>query len=369
MTPRPTVMLYNEHFATAGGGERSTFDLAQALDDLGFDVLFAFDSESEIKTDSLLSAFGIEPRPNWQFLRFSRSGELHAFLKEERIDLFVNHSFGSFLPKPCKSGLYVVMFPQTATKEKTRQLRTYERILCNSSFTEYYVKRRWGQDLPLAVLHPPISSIHFVQPPVDFCEKERLILSIGRFNVFGHSKRQLEVIRAFCDSIRQGVIDDSWRLVVAGHMNSSPETEDYLAQCRLCAEGYPVEILTNVSIDALCAFYRRASYLWQFTGLEYGFGSYPERCEHLGLVSLDSFAYGVLPIVYERSGIVDAIDHGKNGYLFGTLDELRQIMRVSARSFGSAMHCRQFTWSRESAANYNFANFRQRLRDLLPTGV
>ena len=68
-------------------------------------------------------------------------------------------------------------------------------------------------------------------------------------------------------------------MVVAGYVNESPENNAYVDQCRAAAQDSNVEIRTNATLDSLQSLYRRASCLWQFTGIQLGFGKQPERCQ------------------------------------------------------------------------------------------
>ena len=358
------ALIYNNYFETLGGGERSSLDLARALGLLGFEVTLACAQKCAVSGEQLCRAFGLTDAPPWPLLEFESEDALGEHTASTGYDVFVNHTSCSFMPNRAKFGIYMAMFPYESPPAGMPALRSYQVIACNSPFTRNYVSRRWGRDLHVAVAPPPISEIH-AQNKAVFERKELLIINIGRFNVFGHNKCQLEAIRAFRSFAEDGTLDESWRLVVAGHVNESPETLEYLEQCRREAHGAPIEVRTNITLEDLRDYYERASAVWQFTGIGLPFGEKPGLCEHLGLVALDGFAYGTAPVAYHRGGMTYFIKHGFNGYTFADQEELGQIMRFMGHSFGTDIHRRLFNYTRESVQYFTFDVFKNRFAKLL----
>jgi glycosyltransferase involved in cell wall biosynthesis len=358
-------MLYNNYLATAGGGERSSLHFASALSDLGYSITFAVDQAVGLRLDDVMRPFGIEAREEWSLREYRGIGELYHSVINDGFEVFVNHTYNSFARNYAPIGFYSAMFPSPIGAAERECLGTYRNILCISSFTEQYVRRYWGEDLSTDILVPPISELHFERPEAGVAGKERLILCVGRFNVFGHNKNQLEAIRAFRSFIDGGILGRDWRLVIVGHINPNPETLDYVARCRALAEGYPIEIFTNLPLSELQSLYRRASYLWQLTGLGLDFGETPELCEHLGLVALDCFPYGVLPIAYQRTGVNSIIEEGRSGYTFANVEDLGTIMQQADSSFGTSFHEFQAECARRAGQRHTFSAYREQLEKLL----
>ena len=366
---RPRALIYNNYFHTAGGGERSTLDLALALDNLGFDVTLATAQLTDVCMEKLKASFGIPKSYNWPLKQYLSEVELAEAVRTENIELFVNHTFCSYMANPAPLGWYMVMFPYPNTADELQRLGSYQLIACNSHFTREYVHTRWAANLPTAVLAPPISETHISRNPVSLWEKEKLILTLGRFNVKGHNKCQLEAIQEFVKLSKQGVLDSEWRMVVAGYVNESPENNAYVDQCRAAAQDSNVEIRTNATLDSLQSLYRRASCLWQFTGIQLGFGKQPERCEHLGLVALDCYCYGVIPVVYHRGGMTHIVDHGSSGYCFADSDELKDVMSLLSSQFGKAFHQRLFVNCLQQADAHSFPAFKDSIENQLRQGM
>ena len=99
-------------------------------------------------------------------------------------------------------------------------LTTYQQIVSISEFTRRWVWRRWGRQS------------HVIHPPVAFTtageKKEPVILSVGRFfdESFGHSKKQLELVRAFRALVTGGLT--GWELHLVGGCQQSHT--DYLTR-------------------------------------------------------------------------------------------------------------------------------------------
>lgn len=364
----PKVLLYDNYFETAGGGERCCLDIASAFASLGFEVELATASSASFVLEEVRGCFGLKEGESWPLRRLADEEELFRYAAAERFDVFVNHTFCSFMPNPAPLGVYMVMFPAPCPPEKRGFLSTYHCFPCCSAFSEQYVRTWWGEELPTSVLIPPISAAHFKQPPVQLREKEKLILNVGRFNVFGHNKCQLEAIKNFVRLIEDDVLDQSWRLIVAGRINPSPETEDYVGKCREAAAGANVQIRTNVSFADLCSLYRKASMLWQFTGCGLEFGVKPEHCEHLGLVSLDCFVYGTIPVVYHRGGMNQILEYGRDGFSFQDYTELRSVMEFFAPRFQGAAHLQLYQAALQKSKCFSFAAFKDKIAVLAGLG-
>jgi glycosyltransferase involved in cell wall biosynthesis len=352
------AFVYNCYFDTGGGGERSTLDFAAALDELGYEVSLVSTRRNNATLDSLRSSFGVDERFNWAMRTFSSEKAMAQAVRDEQVDVFVNHTFSSYLPNPAPIGIYVVMFPLPTLPSNIQALLSYSTLCCISEFTEQYVKTFWYDKLKTEIIYPPISSAHQKGDVGTFSTKERIVLQIGRFNVEGHSKCQLEAIETFCQLRRDNILGAEWKLRVVGRVNSGLHNERYIERCRDAIQGADVELLTNASLAAIRDLYRRAACLWQFTGFGLDYGAAPQYCEHLGLVAMDCFSYGTVPIIYQRGGMVPLIRHGENGFTFGTVSELKEIMEVIANSFGRIEHRTWYEQSKASADRLSFTEYR-----------
>ncbi len=364
---RARAIVFNNYFQTAGGGERSSLDHASALSHLGYEIILATTQPIDMTLQQIVEPFGIEVTDTWSLKEFNGVGEMQDFIRQEKIEIFLNHTFGSFIPNVAPIGIYCTMFPHRVDETYLTNLRTYDVITSISRFTEGYVKLRWSDSLRSAVLVPPISRVHTSQKQVQFEEKEKLLLNVGRFNVHGHSKHQLKAIESFIEARKRGVFDDSWKFVLIGQINENDETLEYLEDCKALASGHPIQIYNNLDIDSLCSYYRRASFLLHFTGYGSKFGETPEKTEHLGLVALDCFAYGVLPILYHRGGAATMIRHGVDGFVFKDVDDLQQLLQKCSTWYKAPLHRVLFEASKKRSIEFDAEHFTGQLEALLST--
>ena len=358
MRNMPLAVVFNNFLRTIGGGERSSLDFAAAFIDLGYDVALVTDHKVDMTMEQVSAPFGIDLKDRCSLIEFNGIGALQHFIQTEGCEVFLNHTHCSFIRNYAPIGLYLSMFAGKIGPAEIANLETYSRILCISDFTKQYAEARWSDRLSYRTVHPPISRSHTPDPAVSFAHKEKLILNIGRFNVFGHNKNQLEAIRSFTEAVQLGVFDKEWKLRVIGQVNENPETLAYLDACREAARGCNVEICLNAPLSLLKESYRKASFLFQFTGLGLGFGVQPENCEHLGLVALDGFAYGAIPVVYQRGGAALLVRNGVDGFVFEDLRDFSSICKLMSVGFGTEWHETVFRRGIKRASDFSFSGFR-----------
>jgi len=363
--PRTSVgraAIYNRYLKTIGGGERSSIEFARALEDLGYEITLITDPGSNTSVEKLASVFGITPRTRWSLVEVE-SSSLNRYCLNTRQDVFVNHTYSSYIPSAAPIGIYLLMFPHQISDEQLKAMASYKAIFCISPFVELYLKMRWGNEFPLVVFPPPISQQHF-QNNYSLTKKEKLILNVGRFNVDGHSKCQKEAIEAFIWLKEMGVLDPEWRMIVAGHLNEGELNREYFEYCSALSPE-DVTVIKNASFNDLCKYYSRAAVLFQFTGFGLDFGVIPERCEHLGLVAMDAMCYGTIPVVYERSGAALITDWGDSMYSFTNRLELAKIMSWITADFGTSSYLSHMRRCRAEAQKYCYANFCAKLEGVL----
>jgi glycosyltransferase involved in cell wall biosynthesis len=272
-------------------------------------------------------------------------------LQQAGIDLFINCGYRSELPSPTTNGVYLCMFPQPLPgvwEGTSRVRRTYERladglrrsvlypqqtsavdsyvsVLAISSYVQSYVSRRWGRDSDL--LYPPCEDMR----DVDVVEKERLILSVGRFqktNRDGHHKRHDLLVASFAkltDLHEQG-----WRLCLAGSVDPRRETGDYIRQLVDDARGLPVDFRFDCSFDELRSLYNRATAYWHAAGFGVPGDGRPEEQEHFGITTVEAMSAGCIPIVFNAAGQRESVRHEQDGFLWNDVNELLRYTRQLA---------------------------------------
>ncbi len=192
-------------------------------------------------------------------------------------------------------------------------IATYDLILANSHFTQRWIARRFGRASEL--LYPPVQVGQFGPGP-----KRPQIISVGRFFVEGHSKKQLDMIHLFrrlCDAGLSG-----WTYCLVGGTHHDPASAQYLEDCRKAAAGYPITLHPNASLDELVGRYAESSLYWNATGYGEDPDVDPDRFEHFGMTTVEAMASGCVPLSYARAGQPEVIEDGWSGVLWETIDEM-----------------------------------------------
>jgi glycosyltransferase involved in cell wall biosynthesis len=187
----------------------------------------------------------------------------------------------------------------------------YRVILCNSRFGAYWLKRYWGVDaIPV---YPPLRTGLW---PV---AKANTIISVGRYST-SKAKDQLRLIEAF-----KAVHDSDltgWSYTLVGSTRPGKATEEYLDELRTSAAGYPVRILTDLPSSQLAELLGSASIFWHSKGFGVDPFKRPDLMEHFGMVTPEAMASGCVPVVYAGGGQPEIVNHGVDGYLWKSIDEL-----------------------------------------------
>ncbi|MGD0580403.1 MAG: glycosyltransferase family 4 protein [Bryobacteraceae bacterium] len=254
-------------------------------------------------------------------------------------DLIVNNNGFSTMPCPAPHGIYMCMFPHELKGElrpdenrsflrelyvnvgnrvvgmSHATLNSYDVITANSQFTSEWIRRLWRRDSTVVY-----SACEDMGPAA---AKSRMILHVGRFvaewrNDYKHQRTLLEAFRR-CGRL----IQDGWELHFAGSMLSDRDGTAATARLEREVAGLPVVIHRNASFESLRDLYRRSSIYWHATG----YGSSPElhpgKQEHFGITTVEAMSAGVVPVVINSGGQRETVQHGVNGFLWNSLEELQ----------------------------------------------
>lgn len=272
--------------------------------------------------------------------RYNSARAWHANLSQP-YDLFIASLHG--LPPFCHAprGALLVLFPNYQPDESTRgslaptnvvevkrrlgqsyrqwewkrRMSSYQVKAAISHYSADWARRRWG--IECEVVHPPVSA-HFASR-----EKSNLILSVGRFAIEreGHRKQQGEMLRAFRDMERGALT--GWRYMSVGGLGSTAEHRAFLNHLRDAAQGCHAEVLPNIQRETLRTLYEGAAIFWHAAGYGEDLDAHPERAEHFGMSTVEAMAAGCVPIVIDRGGQREIVEHGVAGFRWNTVAELK----------------------------------------------
>ena len=269
---------------------------------------------------------------------FYRLKSWHADLSQP-YDLFINFTHG--IPPFCHArfGILAILFPifqpfnawpwlEAAPHRPSllpkqfhrsyfenhwrKRLRSYHKTLAISQFARSWTKRRWQVDC--GVLYPPVET-RFAT-----AEKTNLILSVGRFTAADIKKNQVELAMVFRKMVEAGRRD--WQFACAGSLRETVTDRNYFDQVRRFAPPQLSHLLANVERAELTRLYERAKIFWHAAGYGQDDASRPESMEHFGIATVEAMAAGCVPVVIDKGGQSEVIEHGVTGFLWSTLDEL-----------------------------------------------
>jgi glycosyltransferase involved in cell wall biosynthesis len=295
----------------------------------------------------------------------------------EPYDLFINFTHG--FPPFCHArlGALVVLFPfhnrphKDATNTQVRDVAVWRRLKNTynewewrarldsyrikttiSRFSQEWTSRRWGIDCE--VIYPPADASF--RPG----EKKHAVLSVGRFTATGHSKKQLEMMAAFGDLHRS--TDSCLEYFSVGGVSDADADFEYFQRVGCAAIKCGGKVMANVDRRNLKRLYERARVFWHAAG--YGeIDERPELTEHFGIATVEAMAAGCVPIVINKGGQPEIVQHGINGFLWNTLDELKEYTSLVIRDDG--LCARMAEAARARAADFSRERFLRRFRAVL----
>ena len=276
----------------------------------------------------------------WRCFRESKKWQAEL---SEPYDVFVNFTHG--LPPFCHApvGLLAVLFPWFNRREVVpwrfdsstlrsrlrsayrdweweRRFATYQAKIANSEFTRRYAKRWW--DIDCEVVYPPTNN------DFELTVKADAILSVGRFATLGHSKKQLEMATAF--SHMQASVLPDWSYYCVGGLGDLREDVEYFERVRQQDARGHAFVLANVDRPKLKTLFEQSKIFWHAAGYGEDEDLHPQRSEHFGIVTVEAMAAGCVPVVCNRGGQGEIVEHGRTGFLWTALEELQHYTTLLA---------------------------------------
>lgn len=315
------VAIYSPYLDTFGGGERYILTIAELLSkraevDLLFDHnLFSLGAKN--LKDNLAKRFNLD----LSVVKTLKApiGEGSNFFARllffKSYDILFYLTDGSVFYPTAKSNILHIQSPLAGQPAKSWwgkfKLRGWDLIIYNSKFTQQNSKKNWP--IKSLVIYPPVDT-EKIKP----LKKKEYILSVGRFFGYLKDKKHETLIEAFKDIYTGGIED--WSLHLVG--SASQGDKSYLDQLRKKALGFPVKFYPNLSYDDLIKLYGVSSIYWHASGFD---ESDPTKMEHFGISTVEAMAGGCVPIVVGRGGQVEIVEDKKSGFLWQSLDQLKQL--------------------------------------------
>lgn len=347
------IGIYNANLHTMGGGEKHIGVVAEFLSKKHeVDFICSENVDKEVLSKKLnLDLSNVSIRP----LGLEHDHPKYAEVSKE-YDFFINCTYFSNLESQCKKSAMLVWFPKIWPRkfpafikyitfsllkntifsltdnarigiinkfylsqknfvEARKYIKTYNLFIANSKYTQKWIKKELGVESE--ILYPPIDVDEFTQG-----EKSNIILSVGRFFVHSHNKKQLEMIKIFKKMFDKDDAVKEYEYHLCGSVHHDELSAEYLKKCQKEAEGYPVFIHENIAFEDLKSIYSKSSIFWHASGLGEDPKKSPDRFEHFGMTTVEAMSAGAVPVVIAQGGQVEIVEEGKNGFLWNTEDQL-----------------------------------------------
>jgi len=195
-----------------------------------------------------------------------------------------------------------------------RRMESYQLKTAISDFSRRWTQRLWRVDCQ--VVYPPVDISFRPQ------EKDRIILSVGRFALEGegHRKKHKEMLLTFQRMKVNGLA--GWDYVSVGGLPDTPKHKAYFEELSRIALASGSQLVSNMSRHELRNLYERATVFWHAAGYGEDENTQPLFAEHFGISTVEAMAAGCVPVAIKKGGQVEIVEHGISGFLWETLDEL-----------------------------------------------
>lgn len=346
-----TAAIISPYFHILGGGEKYLLDLTKLLS-LQYQIdFFVADSASDIRQQAV-KKFGID-LPKAFFLDkkiFFKSNFIQKLILTRKYDLLFYMTDGSLFASLAKKNILIVQslahIPKNNSFLTRFKLKFWQRIICYSQYVKNDIEKRLTRKID--IIAPAINSEVF-KPG----KKENIILSVGRFFPYLHSKKQAVLVDAFANIIKRKLLS-GWQLILVGSVDKG--ADKYFSKIKLRTKALPITIYSDLGFEKLKVLYQKAKIYWHAAGFGEDLTIHPERAEHFGITTLEAMSAGCVPIVFAAGGQLELVKHTENGFLWR---EKKELIDYTLKLFqNEKIYEKMSVEASITAAGYSFTNFK-----------
>ena len=339
------VHIYSPYWHTLGGGEKYMAQLASALASIPATSVTLLTTEA-ISKESLEQYFGIS---------LSKVGMEHVSDGTRGIarhsagaDLLVYMSNFQHIRSHARKTVLLLQIPypritplRVAARLLTGELReglkdiarhrlmfsaraTVDLTIVYSRFVHDTLLRNFG--IRSAILNPPIQDLLLKN-----MRKRNIVLSAGRFFRGLYNDKRYDILTKTFRSLSSSALK-GWEYHVVGSCSNDADSTTFLKELRRANEGFPVFFHVNETHTVLRRLYNEAKIFWHAAGFGSDEDRHPERMEHFGMTTVEAMSAGCIPVVINKGGQKEIVEHGTSGFLWNTLDELADFSARIARN-------------------------------------
>ena len=320
--------FYSPYFDAVGGAEKHLLDIASALNKLGYQTIF-FADHMKLR-EKILDRFG----SRYSFINYQGGWkEFNAWQrwqKTKQFDLFFYQTDGSYFFSSAKKNFAYLSTPTKKLLPQKSFINTKKFKLWQPFYNSNFVKRYFSREklIDNGVVLYPLLDIHESLP----LNKNKIIISVGRFFQHLHNKRHDVLIKAFLAAKQRYPEFREYRLIIVGSYKA--EDADYLNQLQqLCQRDPMIKLKINIKHKQLSDYYRQASFYWHAAGYGLDEKKEPEKVEHFGISIIEAMAYGCIPLAYKAGGPKEIILPPTTGFLYKKRAQLiKQTLKLIKNS-------------------------------------
>jgi len=326
----PKALIFDPYLDTLGGGERYALTVAEILLTEGWQVDLVW-SGSPTLLETAAHRFGLNLKglgtsPDPFILNGNPLNYFKKIIQKPVCDLVFYLSDGSLPWLFCRQSLLHLQVPFTNSFDPLRKTINFlkllhvKKIICNSHFTENFIKKTYLTN-KTTVWYPPVDVSQIAPPKIKATPKKNYILAVGRFDEHTiNNKRQDILVKSFIEMLDGGL--KNWTLILAGNSLDKPEKNKFLLRLKRVAQGYPIYFKVNCPFDNLVKLYRQSKIFWHAAGYGVDDKKHPELVEHFGMTCVEAMSTGAVPVVVNKGGLKEIVSHGKDGWLWETPQDL-----------------------------------------------
>jgi glycosyltransferase involved in cell wall biosynthesis len=276
-----------------------------------------------------------------------------------KFDIFFYVTDGSYFFSTAKKNFSFCMVPQASLYKMTLmnkfKMLNYK-FIANSNFTKYWLNK-WN--IHAKVIYPFINK-DLIDLEVNKINKDKIILTVGRFFSHLHSKRQSEIIKLFTKLKQKYPMFKDFKLIITGGLKKQDEA--YFNQLKLLTVNNPdIYLHANPSYEYLINLYKKSLIYLHFTGYGLEEKKHPDQVEHLGISPLEAMTCGCITFCYNAGGPKELIKNGRNGFLFNSEKELIKQVQMVLTNIALQKNI-QIDAKKYITQNFSYAVFTERVR-------
>ncbi|HWP83421.1 MAG TPA: glycosyltransferase family 4 protein [Bacteroidota bacterium] len=337
------ISLYTPYWSTRGGGERYLLQLATTLKrsfggevsvlmrpsdpplhDLGryFNLDISALSATRVQTEHEITKVTKESDV---FILLSNVKPIKTFARKNVLLLQI--PFPRLSTSSLVSDLLSGQWRDALKSIRRRALFAFAQtqadlVLCNSQFTAHNLAKNW--DIRSEILYPPVQN--FRDEPIP---RRKVILSVGRFFAGLYNEKRYDLLTSVFRQLQKSSLPD-WEYHLVGSSSGSRQSHRLIEQLQMENKGLPVFFHVNESYDSLRTLYNEATIFWHAAGYGVDEELRPERVEHFGMTTVEAMSAGCIPVVVNKGGQREIVQHNVSGYLWDTREQLAQYTEAIA---------------------------------------